>query len=142
MKKKVVELKNIYVLVNNKLQGSEIKDICVSFDENEIVEYQKRVDGDTTIEKRDYAGGWCDGIKYMNLFLEEIDGELYVKRNISIAESERDNTLSMLKTTYERLTELSKKASEQDIMAYQIVLKDVEKNFDIVKNSKLNILLM
>lgn len=139
MKKETNETKNIYVLVDERLQGSEIKDICVSFNENEIIEYQKRVGCETIIEKRDYDGGWCDGIKYMNLFLKEVDGILYVKRCVDRAEIERRDVLSSLVSTRDKVFELSRFAREEDIASYTIVVKDIERRFDSIKNSKLNI---
>lgn len=142
MKKKTNETKNIYVLVDERLQCSEIRDICVSFNENEIIEYQKRVGCETTIEKRDYEGGWCDGIKYMNLFLQEVDGELHIKRNIDRAEIERRDILSSLISTRDMLFEMTKLARKEDITSYTIVIKDIEKRFDSIKNSKLNITIM
>lgn len=131
--------KDIYVLVNSKIKGSEVKDICASFDQNEIIEYQKRVKCETAIEKRQYDGGWNDAIRYSDLFLKEIDGEMYIKRNIDIANTQREKKLNTLRNTYVAIKELYRETSELNKYSYDIVLKDIEIKFEDMQNSKLDI---
>ena len=131
--------KDIYVLVNNKIKNSEIKDICVSFNQNEIIEYQKRVEFETIIEKRQYEGGWSDGIKYSDLFLKTVDGELYIKRNINRANAQRDKRLSLLRNAHMYIKEFARETSETNKQSYDIVLKDIESKFEDMQNSKLDI---
>lgn len=131
--------KDIYVLVNSKIKGSEVEEICASFDQNEIIEYQKRVKCETAIEKRQYDGGWNDAIRYSDLFLKEIDGEMYIKRNIDIANTQREKKLNTLRNTYVAIKELYRETSELNKYSYDIVLKDIEIKFEDMQNSKLDI---
>lgn len=131
MKKRKVEIKPIYALLSEKGKV----DICVSFDKDEVDEFHNQIGGGFIIEERQYENGWCDSIKYMDLFLIRINDVLYPKRDISRAENEKQKILHSLYNTKCSVEELMDTCTRENEDSYRQVLKDIQKRYEYEYNS-------